>query len=89
MQNKSGVTTKENLLEKVIRLIASVYKVDPSTLSRGTNFQNDLSLDSMSLVQSIVEIEDTYGIEIPEKRLFKMNTIGDLVDFLEETLLPE
>lgn len=76
------------MLEKVINLIATAYKIDPSTLSRQTSFQNDLSLDSMSLVQSIVEIEETYGIEIPEKRLFKMNTIGDLVDFLDEALTP-
>lgn len=76
------------MLEKVINLVAAAYKIDPSTLSRDTNFQNDLALDSMSLVQSIVEIEDLYAVEIPEKRLFRMHTIGDLVDYLEEVVEP-
>lgn len=76
------------MLEKVINLVATAYKIDPKTISRNTNFQNDLALDSMSLVQSIVEIEDIYSIEIPEKKLFKMRTIGDLVDYLEEVVHP-
>lgn len=76
------------MLEKVINLVASAYNIDPKTIGRDTNFQNDLALDSMSLVQSIVEIEDIYEIEIPEKRLFKMHTIGDLVDYLEEVVSP-
>lgn len=76
------------MLEKVIALIAAAYKIDPSSLGRNTNFLKDLAIDSMNLVESIVEIEDIYDIEIPEKRLFKMHTIGDLVDYLEETLSP-
>jgi len=79
----------EEIHDKVVEMVASAYKIDPLILDRSTNFQNDLALDSMSLVQSIVEIEETYGVEIPEKRLFKMHTIGDLVDFLEEVLLPK
>lgn len=77
------------MLEKVIALIASAYKIDPSSLGRDTNFMKDLALDSMNLMESIVEIEDLYDIEIPEKSLFKMHTIGDLVDYLEQTLSPE
>lgn len=72
------------MLEKVINLIAAAYKIDPSTLSRDTDFQKDLALDSLSLVQSIVEIEEMFDVEIPEKKLLKMHSIGDLVDFLEQ-----
>lgn len=76
------------MLEKVINLIAKAYKIDPKSLTRSTNFQNDLAIDSMSLVQSIVDIEDEYQVEISEKRLLKMSTIGDLVDYLEEVVSP-
>ena len=78
----------EKLLEEVVQFVAKAYKIDPATLNRNTDFQKDLELDSMSLVQSIVEIEEAYGVEIPEKRLFKIHTIGDIVDFLEEALPP-
>lgn len=75
------------MLEKVINLIAAAYKIDPSTLSRDTDFQKDLALDSLSLVQSIVEIEEMFDVEIPEKKLLRMHSIGDLVDFLEQATL--
>lgn len=74
------------MLDKIIQLIAKMHKIDPASLNRDTTFQNDLKLDSMSIVQAILEIEEKYDVEIPEKRLFKMKTIGDLVDFLEEKL---
>ncbi|CDN31269.1 hypothetical protein BN938_1175 [Mucinivorans hirudinis] len=76
------------MLEKVITFVAKAYKIDPATLSRHTDFIKDLALDSMKLVESIVEIEDAYNIEIPEKKLFKMKTLGDLADYLEATLSP-
>lgn len=72
------------MLNKIIQLIAKQHKLDVSKLDRDTTFQKDLKLDSMSIVQSILHIEELFNIEIPEKRLFKMRTIGDLVDFLEE-----
>ncbi len=74
------------MLEKIKQLISKAHKIDISRLNRDTSFQNDLKLDSMSIVQSILEIEDRFGVEIPEKRLFKMRNLGDLVDFLEEKL---
>lgn len=74
------------MLEKIILLIAKSRKIDPATLGRNTSFQIDLKMDSMSIVQSILEIEEKFKIEIPEKKLFKMKTIGDLVDFLEQKL---
>ncbi len=72
------------MLEKIKQLISKAHNIDISKLKRETSFQNDLKLDSMSIVQSILEIEDRFGVEIPEKKLFKMRNIGDLVDFLEE-----
>lgn len=71
------------MLEKIITLIAKARKIDPKSLGRNTSFQVDLKMDSMSIVQSILEIEEKFKIEIPEKKLLKMKTIGDLVDFLE------
>lgn len=74
------------MLEKIILLIAKARKIDPTTITRNTNFQIDLKMDSMSIVQSVLEIEDSLNIEIPEKTLFKMKTVGDLVDYIESKL---
>ncbi len=75
---------RAEILSKVVEIVASKCDVPASELTDEVNFRNDLSLDSIKLVDSIVDVEETFEVEIPDNRLFKINTIGDLVDFLEE-----
>ncbi len=77
------------IYDKVVAMIAAARKIDPKSISMDTSFLSDLKMDSMSIVQSVLDIEDKYDIEIPEKLLFKMKTIGDLVAFLERKITPE
>ena len=48
------------------------------------NFTNDLSADSLDRVELIMEIEDEFGISIPEDAAEKISTVGDAVKFVEE-----
>lgn len=75
---------RSNIFNEVATLIAENYKINIDTITRNLNFQNDLALNSLQLVEYIVAIEDHFNVEIPDNRLFKINTLGDLVDFLEE-----
>lgn len=74
------------MFKEVATLIAEKYKLDLSSITRDLNFQNDLSLNSLQLVEYVVAIEDHFDIEIPDNMLFRINTMGDLVDFLEKAV---
>ncbi len=78
--------TKEEIYNKVVSVISEKTKLASSTLSFETNFQNDLGLNSMRLVESIVEVEEMFDVEIPDRKLPQLTTIGKLVDFLNEKL---
>lgn len=78
--------TKEEIYNKVIEVICEKGKINGNTLSLNTNFQNDLGLNSMRLVESIVEVEETFNVEIPDRQLSQILTIGNLVDFLNEKI---
>ncbi len=75
---------ENKLFDEVANIVAEKCGIELSQITRETSFQNDLSLNSLQLVESIVEVEERYNVEIPDNRLFKINTVGDLVDFLEE-----
>jgi len=77
------------IYEKVVAVIAEARKIDPKTINKDTTFISDLKMDSMSIVQAVLDIEDKCNIEIPEKLLFKMKTVGDLVSYLECKITPE
>lgn len=78
--------TREEIYNKVVSIICERVRISANTLSLNTNFQNDLGLNSMRLVESIVEVEDTFDVEIPDRKLSQIVTIGNLVDFLNEKL---
>lgn len=77
------MTHKTGVFEKVVSLISSACDIAVDKIVRETSFQNDLGLDSMRLVGAIVEIEEQFDIEIPDNKLFKIKTVGDLVDYIE------
>ena len=49
------------------------------TLTVATDIAADLSIDSVAVMDLIMEIEDKYDISIPMNALSEMRTIGDLV----------
>jgi acyl carrier protein len=48
----------------------------------GTRFREDLEADSLDLVELTVELEDTYGIRIPDEEAAKILTVGQAADFV-------
>ena len=41
--------------------------MDPAAIAEGTRFKEDLEADSLDLVELVVELEDNYGIRIPDE----------------------
>ena len=70
--------------ENIIGYVSEQVGVDKDSLSRDTNFVDDLNADSLDVVELSMTIEDEFGIgEISEEDLKNIKTIGDLVDYVE------
>ena len=50
------------------------------------SFTNDLGADSLDTVELIMEIEDEFGISIPDDLAEKISTVGDAIKFVEEAV---
>ncbi|MBR0152371.1 MAG: acyl carrier protein [Lachnospiraceae bacterium] len=66
--------------EKVRDIIADVLNLKPEETTRETTFVNDLGADSLDVFQIVMEIEDTFDIEIPNEEAETIVTVGDVVD---------
>lgn len=51
----------------------------PVELSDQTNIINDLGLDSVAVMDFVMEIEDRLDISVPLDQIAEVETIGDLV----------
>ena len=72
------------IYNKIIGMVANQFGVDKDELSRDTSFADDLSADSLDVVELSMTIEEEFDLgEIAEDDLKKISTIGDLVDYVE------
>jgi acyl carrier protein len=59
---------RADVLTRIREHLATELEVDPSRIGEDTRFREDLEADSLDLVELTVELEDTYGIRIPDDR---------------------
>ena len=50
------------------------------------SFTDDLGVDSLTMVELVMAMEETFDIEIPDDEAEKIQTIGDAVSYLKEKL---
>ena len=72
------------VFDKIKEIIMEQLQVDKSEITMETNLMKDLSADSLDAVEIIMAIEDEYGIEIPDEEAESIQTVQDLVRFVEE-----
>ena len=54
----------------------------PDSIQEGTRFREDLEADSLDLYTLVQELEDTYGVRIPDEQAAQILTVGQAVDFV-------
>lgn len=78
-----SVISYDDLLAKNIALIGRICKKSASEQSR---FVEDLELDSIDLAGLMSEMEDEFGVLIPEERLHMLRTVGAATHCVHELL---
>ncbi|MBR5059497.1 MAG: acyl carrier protein [Clostridia bacterium] len=71
------------MFEKVRAIIADQLNVDAEKITMESSIIEDLGADSLDVVELIMALEENFGVEIPDDDAEKINTIGDIVDYIE------
>jgi acyl carrier protein len=76
--------TRDEVMTKVRGHLAAELEIDPGRIEEGTRFKEDLDADSLDLYELVMELEDGYGIRVPEEQAARIKTVGDAVDYVVE-----
>ena len=74
--------SKEEILEQMFELV-SPYSEQPIVLSEQTRIIDDVGLDSMQVMELVMQIEDHFDVSVPLNILPDVNTIGEFAKHLE------
>jgi acyl carrier protein len=74
--------TREEVFSLVQSHLADELDLDPARIDSSTRFKEDLEADSLDLYTLVQELEDTYGIRMPDEDAVKILTVGQAVDYV-------
>ena len=66
------------MYEQIVAVLAKQLQIDPSSISMDTDIVEDLGADSLDLVELLSQLEDDYGITIPDDEVESLVTVADI-----------
>lgn len=71
------------IFEKVREIIADQFGVDTEEITASTSFEENLSADSLDIVELTMSLEDEFGLgELEDEALENLRTVGDVVNLI-------
>ena len=82
----SGAMTRAEVLQVMREKAEQLLELAPEDVQEDRSFVTDLQVDSLSLVEYTMDLEDALGIELPEEEIEDLPTIGAFVDVIMSKL---
>ncbi len=76
----------DNIQEKVFAIIVDMLEVDEEDLSMNARFIEDLSADSLDIVELVMAMEEEFDLQIPDEDAEQIQTVGDAVNYIKKNL---
>ncbi len=73
---------RAEVLEVMRDKAVALLEVPADAVQEDRSFVADLQVDSLSLVEYTMDLEDALGVELPEDELTDLKTIGSFLDLI-------
>ena len=84
-----GMVVKMNeneIFEKVKLIVKEQLGVDEENIKMDSTFIDDLSADSLDIVELVMNLEEEFDINIPDNDAEVIVTVGDVVNYIKENV---
>lgn len=70
--------------EKISALLAEQLSIDEDKITMESDILDDFDADSLDIVDMIMNLEDEFGVEVPDEEVENLRTVGDVVRYIDE-----
>jgi acyl carrier protein len=69
--------------EIIINSLVNQLDLDRDTITMDSRFIEDFSMDSLDMVEMLINLEKETGIKVPVEEVGDIHTVGELIKHLE------
>jgi len=70
--------------EKIIGILMDQLDLSKEEITEASSFVDDFEMDSLDMMEMVIEMEKATGIKIENEKLVDIKTVGDLFAYVEE-----
>jgi len=78
------MAAEKSIEERVREIVVEQLNVKPEQVTPEARFVEDLGADSLDVVELVMAFEEEFGHEIPDEEAEKLQTVGDVIKYIEE-----
>ncbi|MBN0975567.1 MULTISPECIES: acyl carrier protein [unclassified Gordonia (in: high G+C Gram-positive bacteria)] len=75
--------SQSQIVAGIAEIVEDVTGIEPEEVTVDKSFVDDLDIDSLSIVEIVVQLEDKYGVKIADEDIQQLSTVGDAVAFVQ------
>jgi acyl carrier protein len=75
---------EKSVADRVKEIIVEQLGANPDQVTPEAKFIEDLGADSLDTVELVMAFEEEFGAEIPDEDAEKLQTVGDVIKYIEE-----
>ena len=72
------------VLDKMKDILVEQLECNPEDITMESLLVDDLGADSLDAIDIVMSVEDTFKVEAPDEIIEKIETVGDIVNYIED-----
>jgi acyl carrier protein len=77
---------RSEISSRLGQVLVNELGLDAEKINDEANFEDDLEVDSLGVVELLMALEDEFGVKIPDDEAESIHTVGQAIDLVHGKL---
>lgn len=74
------------VFDRIKAILAEQLDIDENNITEDSLLVDDLGADSLDAIDIVMSVEDEFGIEVPDEIIEKIESVSDIISFVENNI---